>query len=348
MRPEPRQATIGLSQSPADAYRGSPMSSSSASEAPAKSARERFLAFRRSLPPAPKLAQRSVEARGLKFAVFASPDVPGTTPLVCVYGGLIYDHKLMWPALAPLAGQRQLILYDQRGRGFTSAPPGAKAARLEHDAGDLAALRVALEVDQWDVLGHSWGGGISMLGAAQDPEGVRKLVLVDSVGVTSEWLANLHTAALERLGGTRREALVRAAERGAMDGSTDDVGAHAAYSRAMYPAWFADRALTELFTPPRSESVTGAAIAARLRREGYDWRPALSALRAPTLVIHGEEDLIPTAVARQIASLLPQARLEIIAGAGHMPFWESPERFFDLVSSFLNASSNGKGHHEAT
>ena len=261
--------------------------------------------------------------------------MPGTTPLVCVNGGLFFDHKILWPALAPLARDRQLVFYDQRGRGQSSAPPAARSAKIEHDAGDLAALRIALGVEQWDVLGHSWGGGIGMLAAAEDTEGVRKLVLVDAVGPTGEWLPNLHRDALARLSGTRREALVRAGELGTVDGSSEDPGAHSAYSRAMYPAWFADRALVEMFSPPRSESVAGSAIAARLRREGYDWRPALRALRAPTLVIHGEEDLLPPAVARQIVDPLPQARLEIIPGAGHMPFWEQPEQFFSLVSSFL-------------
>ena len=297
--------------------------------------RERFLAFRQTQPPSPKLAGQRVTTRGLNFAVFVSPQVPNPTPLVCVNGGLFFDHKLLWPALAPLARDRQLVFYDQRGRGQTPAPPAARSARIEHDAGDLAALRVALAVDQWDVLGHSWGGAIAMLAAAEDVAGVRKLVLVDAVGPTGEWLPDLHRDALARLTGTRREALVRAGELGTVDGTSEDPGAHAAYSRAMYPAYFADRAIVEMFSPPRAESVTGSAIAARLRREGYDWRPALRALRAPTLVIHGEEDLLPPAVARQIADLLPQARLEIIPGAGHMPFWEQPERFFSLVSAFL-------------
>lgn len=298
-------------------------------------ARARLIAFRRELPHAPKLAMRVVTARGLSFAVFASPPVPGVPPLVCVNGGLFYDHKLLWPAMAPLAGGRQLLFYDQRGRGLSKAPPAATSARIEHDAGDLAALRAALGWDQWDVLGHSWGGGIAMLAAAEDVSGVRKLVLVDAVGATSDWIAPLHDAGLARLSGTRREALDKAGRAGTLDGSTADPGMHAAYARAFYPAWFADRSLVEMFSPPRSESVAGAAIAARLRRDGYDWRERLRALRAPTLVIHGEEDPLPPAVARETVALLADARLAIVPGAGHMPFWESPQLFFQLVSSFL-------------
>ena len=85
--------------------------------------------------------------------------------------------------------------------------------------------------------------------------------------------------------------------------------------------------MAQLFVPPRSESRTGAAVAARLRREGYDWTALVRAVHAETLVLHGGEDLLPPAVARELAALIPSARLSIIPGAGHMPFWEAPESF---------------------
>jgi proline iminopeptidase len=86
----------------------------------------------------------------------------------------------------------------------------------------------------------------------------------------------------------------------------------------------------------RVHSRTGAAIAARLRGEGYDWRALLRAVSVPTLVIHGERDLLPVGVACEIVATLGNARLEVIPDAGHMPFWESPELFFTLIESFLS------------
>jgi pimeloyl-ACP methyl ester carboxylesterase len=76
-------------------------------------------------------------------------------------------------------------------------------------------------------------------------------------------------------------------------------------------------------------------VIARLRRDGYDWRATLADLSVPTLVMHGEDDLLPPAVARALAQLLPNARLALVPGAGHMPFWEAPETFFTLVEQFL-------------
>lgn len=277
-----------------------------------------------------------MRTRGLEFAVYFSPEVPGTTPLVCINGGLLFDHNLLWPALAPLAERRQVILYDQRGRGESQAPPGARAARIEHDAGDLPAIREAIGLSRWDVLGHSWGGGLAMLAVERDQAAVRRLVLVDSVGPTGNWQANLLRDALPRLGPGDRAVLERITQDALL---APDPDVHSAYSRAMYPAWFADAELAAMFSPPKSRSQTGAAIAARLRGEGYDWRPLLRAVSVPALVIHGDRDLLPLSVAQDTVATLGDARLEIIPGAGHMPFWESPELFFTLTESFLSTPS---------
>ena len=310
------------------------------------SARDRFTAFRRALPRPPRLTRDTVRVRGLDFAVYRTPEVAGAAPLLCVNGGLLFDHKLLWPALSPLAERRQLVLYDQRGRGASQAPPGVRAARIEHDAGDVPALRTALGLDAWDVLGHSWGGGIAMLGAALDVVATRRLVLVDPVGARSEgWLDDLHDRALLRLDDPQRALLDAASDRiaeaaAAVPGAGDDPANLSAYAAALYPAWFADRELATLFTPPRSTSRTGAAVSARLRREGYDWRDRLRGLPVPTLVIHGEEDLVPVEMARETVGLLGDATLELLPGAGHLPFWETPEPFFTLVERFLGAPSS--------
>ncbi len=295
-------------------------------------ARERFLAFRRKQKKSGALTMEIVRARGLEFAVYRSPDVADKLPLLCINGGLHFGHDVLWPALAPLSSNRQLFFFDQRGRGKSQAPPGARSARIEHDAGDVRAIREALGIERWNVLGHSWGGGIAMLAAAQDQQAVDRLVLVDSVGPTSGWLADLHPSALARLTGERRETLAR------LDPTAlhaDDIETHAAYTSALYPAWFADRDFASIFSSPKANSSTGAAVASRLRREGYDWTDRVSTILAPTLVLHGDHDLLDVSVAETIAALIQNSELSIIPHSGHMPFWEAPEEFFTRVEKFL-------------
>ena len=215
-------------------------------------------------------------------------------------------------------------------------PPGARASRIEHDAGDLPALREALGIRRWNVLGHSWGGGIAMLGAERDRDAVRQLVLVDAVGPRGDWLASLHDDALHRLSASDRAVLGQLTP-SALEG--DDPSVHSAYARAIYPAWFADHGLAQMFAPPRSTSATGAAVASQLRRQGYDWSVLIRAVSADTLVIHGVQDLLPARVAHDLMTLIPKARLALIQNSGHMPFWEAPEEFFESVLAFLDARS---------
>ena len=279
-----------------------------------------------------------MRVRGLRLAVWSSPPIEDRPPLVCINGGMLYDHSMLWPALSPLARTRQVILYDQRGRRASEAPADPLAPPIDDDAADVGALRRSLGIRRWDVLGHSWGGGIAMLGAAGDPGGTRRLVLVDAVGPTSAWMPELRRNALARLHGEQHDALA-VLDEAALGQPDPDL--HSRHARAVYPAWFADPDLAAYFTPPRATSLTGAAALARLRSAGYDWRSRLRALSVPTLVIHGEQDPLPRSVAEELTALLPAARRVFVPTSGHMPFWEAPARFFVLVEAFLDAPSPG-------
>lgn len=307
------------------------------SETPPAGAVARLAAWRRTRPRTPPLTRRAVVARGLSFAVWSTPEIPGATPLLAINGGMIYGHDLLWPALAPLAEGRQVFLYDQRGRGETPAPPGTRAARIEHDILDIVALREALGLDRWDLAGHSWGGGMALLAAAEDPAGVRRVVTFDAVGATSGWLDALHSRALAHLaarGLTARYDALAALDPLALH--DPEPTRHAVYSRSMYPAWFHDPAMLAQ-APPEAHSPHGATVVAQLRRDGFDWRERFAAIRAPVLLIHGTEDALPIAEAEASAALIPGARVVAIPEAGHMPFFENPEPTFAAAVAALKA-----------
>jgi pimeloyl-ACP methyl ester carboxylesterase len=302
---------------------------------------ERFRQYRKSLGRTPRLHRASIRARGLQFAVFSTDDPRnGSLPLICVNGGLIFDHALLWPALSPLAAHRQLIFYDQRGRGASAVPPAARNSRVDYDAADLAELPGALGLSRYHLLGHSWGGGIAMLSTTLRSTSVASLTLLNPVGLTGAWLSELTPSAAQRLSGhalTRLRAADAAIQPGAATAA--DPAALSEYAAAIYPAWFAEPALAELLAPPVSTSVTGAAVSARLRREGYDWRAAIAPIGMPTLLVHGTADLLPLALAEETASSLGgHARVLPVPGAGHNAFWEQPLIVFPAITEFLAAA----------
>ena len=66
-----------------------------------------------------------------------------------------------------------------------------------------------------------------------------------------------------------------------------------------------------------------------------DWRPQAAAVRCPTLVIQGLDDLIPVASSREWAASFSDARLFTMPGVGHYPWLEDPETFYPAARQFL-------------
>ena len=63
------------------------------------------------------------------------------------------------------------------------------------------------------------------------------------------------------------------------------------------------------------------------------------AIAAKTLIITGDQDIVvPTENSRNLAAAIPDARLEIIEGAGHMAFVEKAEEFNRTVAEFLKGN----------
>ena len=81
---------------------------------------------------------------------------------------------------------------------------------------------------------------------------------------------------------------------------------------------------------------TAVVQALRAMRDRPDARPGLKAITVPALVIVGEEDaLIPPAASQAMASELPNARLRVLPGAGHMSNLEQPDAFRSALAELV-------------
>jgi pimeloyl-ACP methyl ester carboxylesterase len=76
-----------------------------------------------------------------------------------------------------------------------------------------------------------------------------------------------------------------------------------------------------------------------------DATPLLAGIDVPTLVLHGEDDqLIPVEEAQAMHAAIPNSRLEVLPGAGHLLNLERPDAFNQSVRRFLQSVQNGRGH----
>jgi 3-oxoadipate enol-lactonase len=239
-------------------------------------------------------------------------------PLLLIQG--MSGTHLSWgdPFTDLLADQVETIAYDHRGIGRSSRVE--QPFSITDLADDAAGLLDALELDSAHVVGISMGGMVAQELALRHPDRLRTLTL----GCTycgGPGSALTQEAVITRLG----EAMMSGdRERAIRTGYEVNVAASFAADEANFEA-FRSMALA-LPAPVPVIMLQMQAIAA------HDTSARLGEVRAPTLVIHGDEDLmLGVDNGRLIASLIPGARLEVLEGVGHMFWWEQPERSARLV-----------------
>jgi proline iminopeptidase len=274
-------------------------------------------------------------------------EVGSGLPVVVLHGGPDFDQEYLLPELDALAGSFRVVYYDQRGRGRSAAGVSPEDVTFRSEIQDLDDLRAHFGWESMAVLGHSWGGLVAMEYAGRHPERVSHLVLLSSAPASRAGWIDLG----EHIG---RHRPPEDAERMAAVADTPEYGrgeldAEADYYRAHFRMTLQRNELLELlvgrlrrnFTP--QGVVTARDIEHRLYEEtcrtaGFDLLSGLRGLAAPTLVLHGERDLIPVDAAIHIAEAVPGARLTVLPGCGHFAYLERPDLVFEEISSLLSRS----------
>ena len=250
----------------------------------------------------------------------------GGEPLLLIMG--MSGTHLAWgdPFLDELAADFSVIAYDHRGVGRSSRVE--EPFTLAELADDAAALLDGLEIESAHVLGVSMGGMIAQELALRRPEMVRTLVIGCSYA-GGEGSALTPPETFRRLAdawpsGDRDRAL-----RAAWD---INVSERYAGRPGAFEAW---REMAS--TLPVALPVIGLQLQAIAP---HDTSERLERIAAPTLVVHGTEDqMLPPANAKVIASRIPGARLQWMEGIGHLFWWEEPQRTADLVREHARAAA---------
>lgn len=225
--------------------------------------------------------------------------------------------ELGWHAVAP----------DLRGHGGSDHPRGQEHYSFELFAADLLALADALGWARFVLLGHSMGGMVAQHVVLSHPERVAGLVLMDTShgppeGVDGS-LLGAATDALDEGGMARLCQLQKEV------GEPLSTPAHERLvaERPGY-AEFGDRKFLDSAEDMwRSMAPTMLGQPDRLGR--------LRALSVPTLVLVGEQDDIFLGSSRRIAEAIPDARLVVIADAGHSPQFEATDAWWGALAPFL-------------
>ena len=272
---------------------------------------------------------RSVVVHGHRRAFVMA----GRGPALLLLHGLGCDHTTWNPVLHRLARRFTVIAPDLLGHG-ASAKPRADYT-LGGYANGMRDLLALLEIERVTVVGHSFGGGVAMQFAYQYPQYTERLMLIapgglgrgvspvlrgltlPGAGTALAVAASPPVLAMARFLGTRAHAA-------GLPGTADLPGALSVLAGKH------DAQEREAFL--------------HVLRAVVDWRGqvvtmtdrAYLALNMPTCVMWGERDsVLPVRHAELARAVIPDARIDIVPGAGHFPHEEFPDRFVTLLTDFI-------------
>lgn len=111
----------------------------------------------------------------------------GGEPAIFIHGGPGGTH-LTFGGLISLADSRAVILYDQLGSGMSDRTDDPANWRVERFVGELEAIRQALGIERWHLVGHSWGSALALEYAAAFPQHAASAVMSGTFISTPHWI----------------------------------------------------------------------------------------------------------------------------------------------------------------
>ncbi|WP_158578877.1 proline iminopeptidase-family hydrolase [Spongiactinospora rosea] len=256
----------------------------------------------------------------------------GGVPLLLVHGGPGYPSDLLFEAFEPLAGEREVIWYDQLGVGRSDPLDDVSLLTVDRFLDELGAVIEGLGLRRPHVYGHSWGAMLGLQYAAQRAPDWTSLVCANGVASVPRFQEELQGL----MAGLPGDVLDRTYGR-ELRGETDDPDYWAAqeeYLRACVV-----RTSTISLDAGRMSLLTFRTLIGHAdyhitgTLKDWDIFPELGRIRVPTLVFGGEfDECVPTHLA-DIAARIPDSEHITQPGAAHMGFLEKEPLRSEYIST---------------
>jgi 3-oxoadipate enol-lactonase len=245
----------------------------------------------------------------------------GSPPLLLI-AGRSTDHTGWRPQIDQFRESFRVLVFDHRGVGRSDTPEDGYTT--QEMARDTLAVMSHAGIERAHIVGASMGGYIAQELTLLAPDRVGALVLAGTVTHTDSWMRNIW--ALSEALATRDELREARVRQSLLFSFSPDF---------LNQPEQLERLIQQGLQQPSTQSPPGrrghlAACAS------HDTRKRLMAIRAPTLVLAGEYDLlVPVARVYELAQSIPNAQFRVLPG-GHAFMTEEPEPFNAAVRSFLD------------
>jgi pimeloyl-ACP methyl ester carboxylesterase len=274
-------------------------------------------------------ASRFVDLPGGFHVHYQDEGHPSLPLLVLLHG--FGDSYTSWDGWVRELGSRfRIIRLDFPGHGLTRAPEDY-VLRGDALADFVDAFAARLDLPQFAVAGNSMGGSVAWQLALRHPDRVNALVLLDAAGFPNEKPPAAVPLAFRILKYRLGRALLRNIDNRPLidEGLKTDV-----YDKSVITPAFVDR-WAEFQRAPGHRAIL---MSIDPRSMNNAEAPILQYIRAPTLVVNGESDvLVEPASARKLAAAIPGAKLIIYPQVGHLPQIEIPQRSAADAAEFVQS-----------
>jgi len=241
---------------------------------------------------------------------------PRSAPAVVFINSLGTDFRIWDDVARPLTGRYRVVRSDKRGHGLSEFRTGP--ATMADFATDLAALLDRLPIARAHVVGLSIGGLIAQELYRVRQDLVASLILSDTahrIGTLESWNTRI---------------------------STVEIGGIEAIANGIMQVWFSrdyharcPSAVAGWRAMLTRTPLDGYVMACRAIRDA-DLTEHAKKIKVPTLCIVGDEDgSTPVALVRELSTLIPGAKFEVVIGAGHLPCIEKPDVLCGLIDAHV-------------
>jgi proline iminopeptidase len=268
----------------------------------------------------------------LYFAIFGS-----ARDTVIVPGGMLLSHDL-----SILRESTTLVFYDPRGRGRSDWIADPRRLTMADEIRDLEAVRAGLGISRASLIGFSYLGLVTALYAADNPARVSRVAMMGPMAPNEQTSSRYAPAEGKARGDSAAKRLARA--RAAASDTADASAECRRWYGAYLPVYLGDPSMAATVTtgfcaheneaPARFQWRVAQTMRSLPRR--WDYSRKAVAIQAPTLVIQGDLDFaVSPDGARRWAELIPNARLIMLSGAGHLTYVERNDRVIPALARFL-------------
>lgn len=288
---------------------------------------------------------RLIPVCGGKYKVWTKrlgPEDPRSLKVLLLHGGPGFTHEYFecFEDFLPPAGVT-IHYYDQLGSAYSDQPNDPTLWTLPRFVEEVEEVRTGLGLEQFVLLGHSWGGMLGIEYALSHQRHLRGLVISNMTAGVQAYLKR--TAQLKNLlTPANRARLAELEARGDYD--------HPDYQRIMmedaYPQMICR---TKPWPDPVVRSAAHANLAIYNQMQGKseflvtgnlkDWErwDRLHEITVPTLTIGAEHDEMDPEDMRRMARLLPKGRNLYCPNGSHMAMWDDQQTYFDGLLGFLKS-----------